>query len=58
VRARLKREMGVSAGNMARVLGVHVRWSVVVRGEGETDRGPHGAARERERGREVNGSRR
>jgi hypothetical protein len=47
VRARLKREMGVSAGNMARVLGVHVRWSVVVRGEGETDRGPHGAARER-----------
>jgi hypothetical protein len=54
----LKRELGAWTGDVVGVLSVRARWSAVVRGEGEAHRGSHGAVRERERGRRVNGSRR
>jgi hypothetical protein len=50
VQARLKRELGAWAGDVARLLGGCARWSSVIREKGGADRGSHVAARERERG--------
>jgi hypothetical protein len=46
LQAVLKRELGAWAGDVAGVLCMLARWSMVVCGEGEADRGPHGTSRE------------
>jgi hypothetical protein len=38
VRAVLKRELGAWAGDVAEDLGMHARWSTMVRGEGGADK--------------------
>jgi hypothetical protein len=38
VQAVLKRELGAWAGDVAEDLGVHARWSTMVRGEGRADK--------------------